>query len=51
MKDSPTGRCIAESLEAVVNIFDATVVHGLVGNEILGYRDLMQGRTPVVLNP
>lgn len=49
MKDGAIRRCIQDSLEAVVEVFEAAVVYGLLGREILEYNRLMQGRTEVTV--
>lgn len=49
VRDSIFGQCIRESLGAVVDIFDATVVYRLTGSEILEYDSLMRGRTQVAV--
>lgn len=46
---APIGRCVVESLEAMLEIFEATVVNGLVGDEIVEY--MGQGRTAVAISP
>lgn len=46
---APIGRCVVESLGVMLEIFEATVVNGLVGDEIVEY--MGQGRTAVAISP
>lgn len=45
VRDRGNRRCVADSLEVVADIFEATVIYRLVGSEIVDY--IMQGRTAV----
>lgn len=48
VRDRPVGRCVVESLEAMLEIFEAAVVNRLIGNEIVEY--IGQGRTAVAIS-
>lgn len=43
--------CIADALEAAIEVFEAVVVHGKQGEEILSYPGLVAGRKEMVLKP